>query len=202
MIERPHAFGEQAYSLLDNVIFTLRKRQVLRALPNLRTQHLADFGSGYDARLLCGLMRQFNELEGTAFDIAFMDPLHQIPRLHLVVGDLNVPLPAADNSFEIGLSLAVLEHLDQPQHFLNEAYRTLKPGGRMVLTTPGPKSRPLLEFLAFRLRIIDAAEISDHKNYFSSNDLQAMFAKAGFDPAKIKARTFIFGMNNVVIADK
>lgn len=202
MIERPHAFGEQTYSLLDNVIFALRRRQVIRALPKLQAQTIADLGAGYDARLLLQLLRTYKDINGVAFDMAFAPWLSNEPRLELVLGDLNEVLQKSDASVGICISLAVLEHLDKPDFFLSEVYRILKPGGRVVLTTPGPSSRWLLEFLAFTLKIIDADEIRDHKNYFSSADLRRMFVGAGFAPEKVSAKTFIFGMNNVVTADK
>jgi len=202
MIQRPHAFGEQKYSLLDNVIYALRRKQVLTALPPLSTHKIADLGSGYDARLLAGILDTYHNVRGIAFDMAFMESLRDIERLELVVGDLNAVLAKEDGSVDVCVSLAVLEHLYEPQHFLSEIYRVLASGGRCVLTTPGPSSKPLLEFLAYTLKIIDAEEITDHKNYFSSDDLIRMFRLAGFSESNIKAKTFIFGMNNVVVADK
>lgn len=202
MIERPHAFGEEKYSFLDNVIYFLRRRQVVRALPPLVSQRIADLGAGYDARLLRGLLNQYKNLQGVAFDFAFDEKLSTEGHLQLVLGDLNTVLAKESASVDVCISLAVLEHLDEPQLFLSEIYRILAKGGRCVLTTPGPTSKPLLEFLAYKLKIIDATEIRDHKNYFSSKDLERMFQTAGFDPSKIHAKTFLFGMNNVVVADK
>lgn len=42
-----------------------------------------------------------------------------------------------DESFDIVLSTQVLEHVEDPAIYLNEAYRVLKPGGKLVLTTHG-----------------------------------------------------------------
>lgn len=203
MIERPHAFGEKTYSLLDNVIFSLRKRQVVQRLSIVdSTQTIVDLGSGYDARLLCSLLSQYTQLRAAAVDMAFKSELKQVARLRTVVNDLDMPLILEDSSADMCISLAVLEHLNNPQDFLKEVFRVLKPGGRVVLTTPGPSSKLLLEFLALKLKVIDAAEILDHKNYFSSSDLNLMFTTAGFSSDKIEAKTFIFGMNNVVVAIK
>jgi ubiquinone/menaquinone biosynthesis C-methylase UbiE len=40
---------------------------------------------------------------------------------------LNEPLPIEDNSADTIVCLSVLEHLKEPQPFLNEAFRILKP---------------------------------------------------------------------------
>ena len=54
----------------------------------------------------------------------------------LVRADLNRPLPFEDEVFGSVLGLSVLEHLVNGCQFMKEAYRVLKPSGRMVLITP------------------------------------------------------------------
>lgn len=43
----------------------------------------------------------------------------------------------ADESFDLVLSTQVLEHIATPQAYLAEAWRLLKPGGTLLLTTHG-----------------------------------------------------------------
>ena len=45
--------------------------------------------------------------------------------------------PAPDGSFDGVLSTQVLEHVPDPARYLREAYRLLRPGGRLVLSTHG-----------------------------------------------------------------
>ncbi len=201
MMERSHAFGKEKYSPLDNVIFSRRMNQVLMRLPS-QPDVIADFGAGYDCRLLKALEKEYPEAQFIGVDTEFSSTIPVTERFSLITNNLNESLPIESESVDVGLSLAVLEHLDKPNVFLQEAYRVLKPGGMMLLTTPGPSSRPLLEFLAFRLHVIDEHEIRDHKHYFSTAELRAEFMKAGFPSEKIDAKTFIFGMNNIVKAIK
>ena len=44
--------------------------------------------------------------------------------------------PLADHSVDFILCTETLEHIPEPAPFLDEAYRCLKPGGRMLLTVP------------------------------------------------------------------
>jgi len=46
------------------------------------------------------------------------------------------PLPYEDNSFNVVFSKSVVEHISNTQHLLKEAYRVLKPNGKIVLLTP------------------------------------------------------------------
>jgi SAM-dependent methyltransferase len=46
-------------------------------------------------------------------------------------------VPAPDRSFDAVLSTQVLEHVADPQLYLSEALRVLRPGGRMLLSTHG-----------------------------------------------------------------
>ena len=46
-------------------------------------------------------------------------------------------VPAEDGSFDAVLSTQVLEHVQDPQLYLSECYRVLRPGGRLLLSTHG-----------------------------------------------------------------
>lgn len=53
-----------------------------------------------------------------------------------ILANLNEPLPIDNEVADTVLSLSVMEHLCEPQLFLNEAYRILKPGGAIILQVP------------------------------------------------------------------
>jgi SAM-dependent methyltransferase len=55
------------------------------------------------------------------------------PRTLFLQADLTEPLPLADGSMDVVFSHDVLELLPDPDALLDEAYRVLRPGGRLVL---------------------------------------------------------------------
>lgn len=53
-----------------------------------------------------------------------------------IIADLNTVWPFEDGSIGVIRAYHVLEHLDDPIHFFNEAYRVLAPGGFLLIEVP------------------------------------------------------------------
>jgi SAM-dependent methyltransferase len=53
-----------------------------------------------------------------------------------VIAAVGESLPFRDNSFDVIISLEVLEHVEHPAAVLREVFRILKPGGWFYLTCP------------------------------------------------------------------
>ncbi len=53
------------------------------------------------------------------------------------------PLPFKNNKFETILSFETIEHLPNPEKFVKELHRILKPGGHLVLTMPNILWEPI-----------------------------------------------------------
>ena len=81
-------------------------------------------------------------------------------------------LPFKSETFDCELCTAVLEHLEEPQEALREAYRVLKPRGRAIYLAP----------FIWHLH----EEPRDFFRY-SKYGLEHLFRKAGFEIVEIKA---------------
>ena len=197
---RTRSFDSLSTGMLDKLIWQMRASQIRKYLPRT-VESIADFGCGRSAPLLHTLLVNGMVREATGIDL---DPdfSTETNTLTLFKADLNKPLPLGDGSFDAALSLATLEHLDEPDLHLREIHRILRPNGILILTTPSPRGKPVLEFLAYRLKIIDRLEIEDHRQYFTSAMLESALERAGFIQSSINARTFQLGMNNIVVAFK
>jgi SAM-dependent methyltransferase len=50
--------------------------------------------------------------------------------------DLNTRWPYDDHRFDYVVAIEAIEHLENPWHIAREANRVLKPGGKLIMTTP------------------------------------------------------------------
>lgn len=107
-------------------------------------------------------------------------------------------VPLDDGCVDAVTALAVLEHVADPRQFVAEAHRILKQGGVCIMTTPAPSGKPLLEFLAYRMKIISEADIRDHKHYYRPDELRVLFR--AFRETQVDF--FQFGLNTLIVGVK
>lgn len=106
-----------------------------------------------------------------------------------------------DQTADYVVAFAFFEHIDHPQEILAEAYRILKPGGKIILTTPTFKAKSVLEFLSYKLGLISRREIEEHKQYFDEYTLRKI-APSKAKRSQIFHRYFEMGMNNLLVIKK
>lgn len=89
----------------------------------------------------CGRGEHLKEFFKLGFQVRGVDLLEEAKELcgGLRVDILDVdtqPLPYKDESFDVIFNKSLIEHLYNPDNFMKEAYRVLRPGGRLITMTP------------------------------------------------------------------
>lgn len=190
--------ARQRFNPIDRALRRLRARPLARHVP--AGSRVLDVGCGLDNWLIRSMAD--GPAATWAADSLGIDPDLREDAVDAVGRRTDVATVAASepDAFDAVTSLAVVEHLPPdtvPEH-LGAIRSALRPGGVLFLTTPTPRSKPVLELLAFRLRVISAHEIRDHRHYYDATELTALLTGAGFE--QVEHTTFQVGLNQRVIA--
>lgn len=184
-------------ALLEPLLRKMRIRRVIPVLRHYDSCRLLDVGSGFNYRLLRSVEPYISE----GWGIDKKGPELEQGKLRLIRSPLGDRLPFEDDFFDVVTMLAVLEHLDDPATVAGEIVRVLRPGGRLVITVPSTKAKPVLEFLAFKVGIVSREEIADHKRYYTQQDLVDFIH--GFERFEVEACwPFQMGFNTACVALK
>lgn len=94
-------------------------------------------------------------------------------------------LPGEDGSFDCVVALDFIEHLVDPEEFVRECSRVLKPGGETFVNTPNIRFWRHIETLRHKGRFPRTSGDREvwgggHLAYFARGDLEEMFSRAGF----------------------
>ncbi len=178
----------------------MRARQANKLIPqSLRDGRILDIGCGsYPYFVSHTSFRQ-------KFAIDQLAPATPHDSLVWHTLDLNaVPqLPFEDGFFSVITMLAVVEHLNPNSlvKLFQEAHRTLRVGGLMIITTPAAWSDGILRTMA-RLRLVSSEEINEHVYAYTLPLLGWYFGRAGFDMDKVRFGYFEMMLNLWAVAER
>lgn len=166
----------------------IRHEDWLRGNPSIYLQFaqpnskVLDIGCGDGSSLLtiqsCGA-----EAYGTEFDHNVIAPAEQLG-LNIHIGDLNT-IPQPDEWFDVITMNQLLEHVTDPQAFLRQVKKKLKPGGQIVVTTPQFGSLP--QRCSGRRWV--NWHIPFHLNFFNKHSIKRLVQQSGLTVERIRTFT-------------
>jgi len=158
--------------VLEPVLSHLRMLKVIKYIKRYSNPIVLDIGCGKKYSLLNRLKNKIDK--GYGIDQHITNQSSQ--NIKLIKNNLEHGIPLHNNEIDVITMLAVLEHLNNPLFILSEIERVLKPGGMILLTVPTIWSEPVLQFLSFKLGIVDPIQIKDHKTYYNQQLLMELFS--------------------------
>jgi ubiquinone/menaquinone biosynthesis C-methylase UbiE len=182
-------------AFLEPLLRWLRCRKVIARIPP--GSKVLDIGCGRSATFLKAIAPRIHHGVGIDFKV---NPI-QTKNIETMQLHLDEKLPFADASFDVVTMLAVLEHIEHEKQILREIHRVLGDQGKLILTVPSVWSQPVLEFLSYRLKIVDETEIRDHKRYYNRAKLRKVLVEQ-CDFKNFYHRYFQLWMNNFCTVTK
>jgi len=96
-------------------------------------------GTGYGSRMMSDRSRSVVAIDYSVAALEYARERYSAPNLTYLTMNCQ-RLEFADACFDLVVSFEVFEHLEAPEDYLRECRRVLRPGGRLVLSTPNRSS--------------------------------------------------------------
>jgi len=179
---------------LEKILRYIRAKKVISCLSGSKI--ICDIGCGFNAYFL----RKVKNIIIKGYGIDKKLNIKETGNIIFKKTEFFNNLPFSNNYFDAVTMIAVLEHLNDCNSIIKEANRILKPEGLLIITTPTAKAKKLLEFLAYKLSILNKKEIKEHCNYFNKNEIIELLENNHFFIKKYA--NFEFKFNSIVVALK
>ena len=190
--------NKNTWNFLDKIIAKFRYSQVDKYVTY--ESNIVDIGCGQEGKFL--LKNKNKILYGYGFDYKIKN--RKVDNITFINNSNINGFPLDNESIDTIFLNAVLEHLNSPKAILLDCLRILKKNGSIIITTPTPESKVLLEFLAFKLHIINESEIKEHVHYYSKEDIDSLVLELNksYKLELVKYKKFELGFNSLVVIKK
>ena len=183
------------YYFVDKVIAKFRSREIKKNF-NLEDKKILDFGCGSN-------FKELKSRYSACSKVTLIDKLgepfrHENTEFINFNNDLNdLDQKITYKNYDFIFLLAVIEHFDEPENIIKILKKKISDDGIIFITAPGKKSQWILEFLAFKLKLINAELIREHKRYYDEFEYEKLSRLA--DVKIVKFYYFEFGLNTVCL---
>ena len=186
---------------LEVLLTRLRTRKIM---PYIKNARVLDFGCGAHLRTLRAIGGKASNRIGIDSWFKDREPITTDDGITVVGSftDLRSVLAARNLKLDLIVSLACFEHLDSGDlnGVLKELASVSTEDALLVGTVPTPAGKPVLEFLSYRLGLIDRTQIEDHKVYYNQDTLRAAIKGSGWELSDYQK--FQFGWNSFFVFRK
>jgi 2-polyprenyl-3-methyl-5-hydroxy-6-metoxy-1,4-benzoquinol methylase len=123
------------------------------------------------------------------------------PELDLRLVDADGPWPVDDAGFDVVWAGETIEHVADTAGWLSQARRVLRPGGRLLLSTPAHGRLRVLA-LALSRRAFEAHfdPRADHLRFYTRSGLTQLLSEFGFQEVSVRAAAGPRGARRLLLA--
>ena len=184
---------------LERLLTILRTRKILPYVQKGAT--VLDFGCGRHLRTLSAISQVAGFRLGidSCFRAEPAGTNHDGVMTFGNMGGLEEFLAQRMMQIDLITALACFEHFDMPdlRILLKTLCQVSSRSCKIVGTVPTPKAKPVLEFLSYKLGLIDPSQIKDHRVYYD----ESLLVNAILDTTwrLTEYRTFQLGMNSLFV---
>ena len=105
--------------------------------------------------------------------------------------------PLIEGPFDVVLMVALIEHVYNQKHLFTQAREALRPGGRIVLTTPTPFGNDVVHRMAAEVGLLAKAAVEDHVVVYNKRRFQTLASDLNLELSRY--RRFQLGCNQLVV---
>jgi 2-polyprenyl-3-methyl-5-hydroxy-6-metoxy-1,4-benzoquinol methylase len=184
-----------SYNILDKLISFIRNYELLKN-KRIIGKKIIDFGCGSNFQ---NITKKYSKASrAVLIDLYGDDFIKNNIKFINYNKDLNkIDIELKNEKFDIIILAAVIEHLDNPAVIIKFLKKFLNKSGYFLLTAPSIYSKPILEFMAFKLHLINEDLVREHKRYYNK-DQYINLAKET-ESNLINFKFFLLGMNTIAI---
>lgn len=177
----------------------LTNSRLARIRPYLRG-HVLDIGCGY-AEVYREYQQKIESYTGIEMREEHVAELKlEFPSAHFYtcqLDDENLPL---DRSFDCIVMMALIEHIFNQKHLMQNVKNVLAPDGKIVITTPTPLGNDLIHKLGARVGLFAQAAADDHIVLYNHHRFGIMCQEVGLSLEYYQ--TFQLGCNQLAVLTK
>ena len=161
-------------------IYRLRRR-TFEVLKGIKTFHPEKPGTILDIGTADGLMlRNLKDTfpKTTCVGIEYARDLMaccESKTIHLIQGNALV-LPIKDDTFDVVVATAIIEHVSEPIQLIREAFRVLRKNGILIITSPHPFWEGIATYIGH-------LKEEEHHELITLRKLKSLFETVGFEIA-------------------
>jgi 2-polyprenyl-3-methyl-5-hydroxy-6-metoxy-1,4-benzoquinol methylase len=134
-------------------------------------------------------------IEGTRVAVEALQK--KLPHCHFSTADLDKDILSLNKKFDRILLVAVIEHIFNQKHLMEQLVKHLKPRGKIIITTPTAFGNDVVHRIGSALGLFSRSAHDDHIVIYNKERFGVLAQE--FNLQLVKYKTFELGCNQIAV---